>query len=115
MGLERMLALWGVTVGLRHGYERRFVVTYANIALVGAGSVAFHGTLTHVGQQGDETPMIFSAVRDRRRLSNPNPVPKPNLLPNTNTDLHPDPAPNPIPNPTQPPRLTRNPHPHSDP
>ena len=60
--LAIVLALWGMCVALRHGCELRFVATYANIALVGIGSVAFHGTLTHIGQQGDETPMIFSAA-----------------------------------------------------
>jgi len=60
--LAIVLALWGMCVAMRHGYELRFVATYANIALVGVGSVAFHGTLTHIGQQGDETPMIFSAA-----------------------------------------------------
>jgi dihydroceramidase len=60
--LAIVLALWGMCMALGHGCELRFVATYANIALVGVGSVAFHGTLTHIGQQGDETPMIFSAA-----------------------------------------------------
>ena len=51
-GIAIALALWGMCVALRHGCELRFIATFANIALVGVGSVAFHGTLTHIGQQG---------------------------------------------------------------
>ena len=54
-----ILGLLGALKAVRYGHERRFVVLYACLALVGVGSLAFHGTLTHVGQQGDETPMIF--------------------------------------------------------
>ena len=53
------LGMLGALVALRYGHERRFVVLYLCLAVVGVGSLAFHGTLTHVGQQGDETPMIF--------------------------------------------------------
>ena len=56
------VGLWGAHTAWRYGIERRFIVSYLNIAIIGSGSAAFHGTLTHVGQQGDETPMIFSAA-----------------------------------------------------
>ena len=37
-------------------------MTHAGPALVGFGSAAFHGTLSHVGQQGDETPMVVASA-----------------------------------------------------
>jgi dihydroceramidase len=57
------LGLWGAWMARRHGLEYRFVLCYLNVAIVGIGSAAFHGTLTHVGQQGDETPMVLSAAQ----------------------------------------------------
>ena len=54
-----ILGIYGAMCALTHGHERRFVVVFACLAFVGVGSLAFHGTLTHVGQQGDETPMVF--------------------------------------------------------
>ena len=57
-----LIGLWGAHTAWRNGIEFRYVVTYLNVATIGIGSAAFHGTLTHVGQQGDETPMVFSAA-----------------------------------------------------
>lgn len=51
------------TIGLYHtfvrGFEPRFVVLSLATLTIGCGSALFHGTLTHVGQQGDETPMVL--------------------------------------------------------
>jgi len=52
----------GVVHGLRQGYRARFLVPLALFALVGAGSMAFHGTLLYVGQAMDELPMIWGAA-----------------------------------------------------
>lgn len=41
----------------------RFVLMFAGIMIIGIGSSCFHGTLTHSGQQGDETPMVTPMVR----------------------------------------------------
>ena len=56
------LGVWGVFIALRHRLEHRFVICHAGIALIGAGSAMFHGTLTHIGQQGDETPMVVATI-----------------------------------------------------
>jgi len=57
-----ILGLWGAWKTRLHGLETRFVAQYMAIAMIGFGSAAFHGTLTHIGQQGDETPMVFAAA-----------------------------------------------------
>jgi hypothetical protein len=36
------------------------VICHCGIALIGTGSALFHGTLSHLGQQWDETPMILA-------------------------------------------------------
>ena len=38
------------------------MMVYAGVVVVGLGSAGFHGTLLHFWQQGDETPMILTAV-----------------------------------------------------
>ena len=55
-----VLGLWGIYWGHRQRLESRFTCTFVGVMLVGVGSAAFHGTLTHVGQQGDETPMMIA-------------------------------------------------------
>ena len=57
-----LLGLWGVLQCLRYGHEARFIAVYAGIAVIGVGSVAFHASLTHVAQQGDETPMMVTIL-----------------------------------------------------
>ena len=42
--------------------EARTMIVYAGVIVVGLGSAGFHGTLLHFWQQGDETPMILTAV-----------------------------------------------------
>lgn len=56
------LGLAGAGLAMRHGLETRFVLAYLGTALVGFGSALFHGTLTHVAQQGDETPMVIGVA-----------------------------------------------------
>jgi dihydroceramidase len=57
-----------ITVGLyfllkarQHHYGFRLSLAGAMLALVGVGSVAFHGTLTRFGQVLDELPMLYSS------------------------------------------------------
>jgi dihydroceramidase len=54
-----LLGLFGLWMALRNGMEFRFCACHVCSVVIGIGSAAFHGTLTHVGQQGDETPMMF--------------------------------------------------------
>ena len=61
LGLACM-GLFGAYMAWRNGLGARFVGCHLGTAMVGVGSAAFHGTLTHVGQQGDETPMIIGAA-----------------------------------------------------
>lgn len=42
--------------------ERRFLLAYLIVAVVGVGSVAFHGTLRFELQMLDELPMLYSAI-----------------------------------------------------
>jgi dihydroceramidase len=46
--------LWGW-----HRLERRFLLAYESLALVGLGSVAFHGSLRFETQMLDELPMVY--------------------------------------------------------
>ena len=45
----------------RHEYGFRFLLAGVMLALVGIGSVSFHGTLTRAGQILDEVPMLYSS------------------------------------------------------
>ena len=54
--------LWGLYHSLRVGTERRFLSVYAGVLVIGIGSASFHGTLSHIGQQGDETPMLITIL-----------------------------------------------------
>jgi len=56
------LGLFGAYMSRRAGVEWRFTLAYFLIALVGTGSALFHGTLSHIGQQGDETPMVWATA-----------------------------------------------------
>ncbi len=46
----------------RRTLERRFLLAFALVALVGIGSVAFHGTLRFELQMLDELPMLYTVI-----------------------------------------------------
>ncbi len=50
-------ALWH-----RRVLEQRFVLVFLSVALVGIGSIAFHGTLRFELQMLDELPMLYTAA-----------------------------------------------------
>jgi len=56
-----LVGLFGAIQAYKKGIEFRFVLCYICTIMIGIGSALFHGTLTHVGQQGDETPMMLFA------------------------------------------------------
>jgi len=56
------LALHGVYLAYKYGYERRMVIVNLLVALVGIGSAAFHGTLLYTGQIFDELPMVYCSL-----------------------------------------------------
>ena len=57
-----VLGLVGIFTTATQGLELRFTLCHAGVVLIGLGSAAFHGCLSHVGQQLDETPMIVGAA-----------------------------------------------------
>ena len=44
------------------GIERRFFVCFVLVAVVGFGSMAFHGTMLKVAQAMDELPMVYGGL-----------------------------------------------------
>lgn len=54
-----LLALYGMFNAWRYGMERRFLLAYASIGVVGIGSFLFHATLSYEMQLMDELPMIY--------------------------------------------------------
>jgi dihydroceramidase len=58
-GYIAVLGVFGAWVGRRVGLEARFVRSFWVLAVVGLGSVAFHGTLLRVPQALDELPMVY--------------------------------------------------------
>jgi dihydroceramidase len=57
------LALYGLWQALlRRPLDLRFVVGFVMMALVGLGSVAFHGTLLRSAQATDELPMVLTGL-----------------------------------------------------
>ena len=55
------VGVYFLLVAAKHRYGFRFRLAGWMLALVGVGSVAFHGTLTRVGQILDEVPMLYSS------------------------------------------------------
>ena len=55
--------------------ERRFLLVFASVALVGVGSTAFHGTLLFRLQMLDELPMLYTATLMVYLLLEGNPKP----------------------------------------
>lgn len=73
-----MSGLWMLWNGLRQGYRKRFLVSGILFAMIGIGSIWFHGTLRFEGQALDELSMIFTAccflyasLEDRPQLKYP--------------------------------------------
>ena len=52
----------GLFFAIRAGHEKRCLALWLGLVAIGIGSGTFHGTLSHVGQQGDETPMIWTII-----------------------------------------------------
>jgi len=56
------LALHGLYLTYKYGYDKRFYVVNAMVGMVGLGSAAFHGTLLYTGQILDELPMVYASL-----------------------------------------------------
>jgi len=56
------LALNGLYLTYKYGYDKRFIVVNAMVGMVGLGSAAFHGTLLYTGQILDELPMVYASL-----------------------------------------------------
>jgi len=56
------LALYGVYLAYKFGYEKRMIVANLLVCTVGLGSAAFHGTLLWTGQIFDELPMVYTCL-----------------------------------------------------
>jgi len=56
------LALHGLYLTYKYGYDKRFYVVNFLVGLVGIGSAAFHGTLLYTGQIMDELPMVYASL-----------------------------------------------------
>lgn len=52
-------AIWGMFEVIRHELEKKFIIGYAFIMVVGMGSWAFHMTLLYEMQLFDELPMVW--------------------------------------------------------
>jgi len=63
-GSSLALVAVGVLGAIRHWrvLERRFLLVFGSVALVGVGSVAFHSTLLFELQMLDELPMLYTAT-----------------------------------------------------
>lgn len=56
------LALHGLYLTYKYGYDKRFIVVNSLVGMVGLGSSAFHGTLLYTGQIMDELPMVYASL-----------------------------------------------------
>jgi len=54
--------LYYLRQSLRFNYGLRFTLASCIVAVIGLGSIAFHGTLTKYGQWLDEIPMLFGSL-----------------------------------------------------
>ncbi|CAI5720118.1 unnamed protein product [Peronospora farinosa] len=57
-----ILGFYGLYRSIKMGFEPRFHLQYIGVMVTGFGSAMFHGTLQHVYQQCDETPMVWSIL-----------------------------------------------------
>jgi len=55
-------AAYGIYLTLAHNYHLHLILPYTFMAIVGLGSMAFHGTLLKAGQAADEVPMLWAAT-----------------------------------------------------
>jgi len=55
-------AVAGILQAIKRKPELRFILFHGSIIFVGLGSVAFHGSLTYMGQLGDELPMVWTML-----------------------------------------------------
>ena len=56
------VALYGVLQGSRNGWQRKTLLPFALMAVVGLGSALFHATLQRSAQGLDELPMVYAAT-----------------------------------------------------
>lgn len=54
-----LLGVLGLINSIRQRFEKRFSTLNLVTIMVGLGSMLFHGTLQHVHQQSEETPMVW--------------------------------------------------------
>ncbi len=54
--------LVGIHEAIRHNFERRFMVGYLSLVVIGVGSTLFHATLDYRMQLLDEIPMIYGTA-----------------------------------------------------
>lgn len=58
-----MVFVGGIGVCLHYGVlEKRFLLAFFFVAVLGVGSCLFHATLKHEGQMADELPMLYAAM-----------------------------------------------------
>jgi len=53
---------YGMYQAVKYGFELRFIVLGAGVAVVGIGSAAFHATLQYWAQMWDEVPMVWTML-----------------------------------------------------
>jgi hypothetical protein len=56
------VAVYGVVQGSRNGWQRKTLLPFALMAVVGLGSALFHATLQRSAQAADELPMLYAAT-----------------------------------------------------
>jgi len=57
-----LLALNGIWLTYKYGYDKRYFLLNFLVGMVGIGSAAFHGTLLYTGQILDELPMVYTSL-----------------------------------------------------